>query len=542
MGYYLSKKKVRGRIYWYAQRNVWTPKGSRVAEQIYLGSADMILKAMKGGGTVSLKTYRFGRIAAILSAAEDLGLRCIVERTIDKRKGYGFEELMLLVPTGKFEHRTSKLDIVDWYSRSYLVHYFDLPNKISEETIYRMMDKTDYKVQEKIGEELAKRLTGFGISPSIIVVDTTNFATNIEHGEEIPQKGHSKEGKNEQNLIGFALAITPQNIPFIWNTYEGCKNDAKIFPDTVNAIVERLKKLRIKTEDIVLVFDRGNNSKKNVDLATIKMHVIGGLKRSQAKNLYDIPVIDMEFLYETSKENKIFGYKTRGMFFGREFTCVVTYNEASMLRQSREFEKQKRRIVEKLTGIDKSLERKGRGRKLSVTGALRKANDSIHKNFRSLVKMWVSAGKFYWKWNDEKEESIKKTFGKQVLFTDLHDWSAKETAITYNRKSLIESDFKMMRNSLVFSIPPMNHRKDGRIRSHVFLCLLGIFLYRYALWKTRHLGITEDKFLDALDEIQVSLMSDGKARRAHWVVNQMDATQASIFTALNMERFLPKDR
>jgi len=541
MRYYLSKKKVRGRIYWYAQRNVWTPKGSRVAEQIYLGNADTILKAMKGEGTVSLKTYRFGRTAAILSAAEDLGLRGIVEKTIDKRKGYGFEELMLLVPTGKFEHRTSKLDIVDWYSRAYLSHYFDLPNKISEESIYRMMDKVDYKVQEKIGEELAKRLMEFGISPSIIVLDTTNFATNIEHGEEIPQKGHSKEGKNEQNLIGLALAITPQNIPFIWDTYEGCKNDAKVFPDIVNAIVERLKKLMIKTEDIVLVFDRGNNSKKNVDLVQIKMHMIGGLKRNQAKNLYDIPVSDMEFLYETSKENKIFGCKTRGMFFGREFACVVTYNEASMLRQSRGFEEQKRDIIERLTQIDKSLERTGRGRKLSVTGALRKANDSTHKNFRSLVKMWVSDGKFYWKWNNEKEEFIKKTFGKQALFTDLHDWSAKEIAITYNRKSVIESDFKMMRNSLVFSIPPVGHRKDGRIKSHVFLCLLGILLYRYAIWKARHLGITEDKFLDALDEIQVSLVSD-KTNKAYWVVNQMDATQASIFTALSMERFLPKGR
>jgi transposase len=543
MGYYLSKKKVRGRTYYYAQRNIWTSKGSRVAEQIYLGSADMILKAIKGEKDgISLKTYRFGRTAAILSAAEDISLKEIVERVINKNKGYSFEELMLLVPTGKFEHRTSKLDIVEWYSRSYIAHYFNLPRKISTESIYRMMDRLDDQTQEKIGERLAKKLMELGISPSIMIFDTTNFATNIEHGEKLPQKGHSKEGKDEQNLIGLALAITPQNIPFLWNTYEGCKNDAKVFPDMVNTIVERLKQLTIKTDDIILVFDRGNNSKKNMDIALIKMHVIGGVRRNQAKKLYDVPLTEMEFLYETSKENKVFGYKTKHVFFDRGFTCVVTYNEASMLRQLNGFEEQKRKILEKLTQIDNSLGRKGKGRKLSVTGAVRKANDFIHKNFRSLIKIWISDGKFCWKWNDEKEKFLRKTFGKQVLFTDLHDWSAKEIAMAYNKKSLIESDFKMMRNSLVFPIPPVGHRKDKRIKSHVFLCLLGIVLYRYALWKTRNLGITEDKFLDALDEIQVSLVSGRKAHRAHWVVNQMDTTQASIFTALNMERFLPKDR
>ena len=543
MGYYISKKKVRGRTYYYAQRNVWTSKGSRVAEQIYLGNAEMIVNMFKDGkNQVSLKTYRFGRIAALLAAAEDLHLKEIVQNEIVKTKGYRFEELMLLVPTGKFEHRTSKRDIVEWYGTSFMAYYFSLPKTLSTESIYRMMDQFDDTDQERIGDALAKRFMELGIKPSMIVFDTTNFATNIECGDELPQKGKSKEGRDEQNLVGLALAVTKENIPFLWDTYAGNRNDAKVFPDLVHAIVKRLRGLMVNTKDIILVFDRGNNSAENIGLVLGDMHVIGGVKRNQAPALYDIPLDTMEFLYETSKNNKVFGYKIRQILFGREFTCVVTYNEASYRQQLHGFEKQKQKILKQLALIDKSLIRTGKGRKLTITGAVRKAHDAIPRNLRSLVAIQTDDGKFSWKWNNSKEKKLRNIFGKQVLFTDLHTWSTKDITLAYNRKNIIESDFKLMRNALVFPIPPIGHRKDHRINSHVFLCLLGVVFYRYVLWKIRDLGVSEEEFLNAMDDIQVSLVSDGKKHRAYWVVNQMNVVQASIFTTLNMGRFLPKNR
>jgi transposase len=543
MSYYISKKKVRGRTYYYAQRNVWTSKGSRVAEQIYLGSAEMIVNKFKDEShQISLKTYRFGRIAALLAAAEALHLREIVNTGIVKTKGYRFEELMLLVPTGKFEHRTSKRDIVEWYATSYMAYYFSLPKMLSTESMYRMMDCFDDHEQERIGDALAQRLIALGSTPSSIIFDTTNFATNIEQGEELPQKGKSKEGRHEQNLVGVALAVTKENIPFLWDTYAGNRNDARVFPDMVHAIVQRLRRLQVNTKDIILVFDRGNNSTENINRVLEDMHVIGGVKRSQAPALYDVPLDRMEFLYETSKKNKVLGYTTQQVLFDRKFTCVVTYNEASYRQQLHGFERQKQKILKQLSLIDKSLIRKGKGRKLTLAGAVRKAHDGIPKNLRSLVTIQTSDGTFCWRWNPGKEEKLRKAFGKQVLFTDLHTWSAQDITLAYNRKNIVESDFKIMRNALIFSIPPIGHRKDHRINAHVFLCLLGVVFYRYILWKTQHLGISEDDFLDALDTMQVSLVSGRSNHRAWWVVNQMNRVQASIFTALNMGRFLPKNR
>ena len=46
MAYYIGKKRVKGHTYYYGLKNGRISKGSRVVEQIYLGTADKIVKTM----------------------------------------------------------------------------------------------------------------------------------------------------------------------------------------------------------------------------------------------------------------------------------------------------------------------------------------------------------------------------------------------------------------------------------------------------------------------------------------------------------------
>jgi hypothetical protein len=46
MKYYIGKKRVKGHTYYYGLKNGRTPKGFRVVEQIYLGTADKIVQTM----------------------------------------------------------------------------------------------------------------------------------------------------------------------------------------------------------------------------------------------------------------------------------------------------------------------------------------------------------------------------------------------------------------------------------------------------------------------------------------------------------------
>ena len=68
------------------------------------------------------------------------------------------------------------------------------------------------------------------------------------------------------------------------------KHDAKIFPDLLDTLTKRLTNLKVTTEDMILVFDKGNNSQVNIEDTLSKMHIVASAKHNQAEELMDIPL------------------------------------------------------------------------------------------------------------------------------------------------------------------------------------------------------------------------------------------------------------
>jgi hypothetical protein len=69
---------------------------------------------------------------------------------------------------------------------------------------------------------------------------------------------------NHMKQICMGLAVSEDNIPFMHEVYEGNKHDAKIFPELLDALTERLTNLKITTEEMVLVFDNNSIKLKNI--------------------------------------------------------------------------------------------------------------------------------------------------------------------------------------------------------------------------------------------------------------------------------------
>jgi len=90
-----------------------------------------------------------------------------------------------------------------------------------------------------------------------------------------------------------------------------------------------LSNLEITTKNLVLVFDKGNNSKVNIKDVLSDMHIVASAKHEQARDLLKIPLDKYRYLYTNPKGHKIYGYRTKYTFFGREFATVVAYSDAS---------------------------------------------------------------------------------------------------------------------------------------------------------------------------------------------------------------------
>ena len=64
------------------------------------------------------------------------------------------------------------------------------------------------------------------------------------------------------------------------------------FSGLIDKIINRLTELNICSEDLVLVFDKGNNSKDNINQVTSKMNFVGAVKANQAEELLEVPLSD----------------------------------------------------------------------------------------------------------------------------------------------------------------------------------------------------------------------------------------------------------
>jgi transposase len=251
---------------------------------------------------------------------------------------------------------------------------------------------------------------------------------------------------------------------------------------------------------------------------------------------------DFKYLYTSTNGTEVLGFTERREVFGRTFPLVITYNSSTHRRQERTYERTKAKILAGLKDIKSSVERKGRGRKTTLEAAVKQASKLIPEQYTAVFGYKAfyedNARRFNFWLNKETEDEMRSTFGKMVVFTDLEDWPAERIAQVYNRKTFIEDDFHWLKDKLLIPITPIWHRKDENIQVHVFLCVLGLFFVRYLSWKLAEQGITDERMMDELARIRVSLVSRPDLKGPELVVEEMTPIQARLFTKLELARYI----
>ena len=90
----------------------------------------------------------------------------------------------------------------------------------------------------------------------------------------------------------------------------------------------------------------------------------------------------------------------------------------------------------------------------------------------------------------------------------MKDWKTEDIAKTYNSKSIVEDDFKALKNRLLIPIKPFFHRDDFHLRVHIFICVLSMILYRYMLWKLRGIRLTEQQITRGIREMKLAFIKE----------------------------------
>ena len=204
MSWSFEWKNTRGYRYLCLVQKRRTPKGPRNVRQIYLGTPDTVYARIYGGRT-PLRSFPYGTGAALLHAAERVGLLSALERHLSAdARSLSVPRLLFLQIAGRLEHPLSREGMAQWFSSSALPFLWNVEEGPSARTLRRHLqdlfgverpDGTILLTRKRVHAiegEIFRTLIDQGISPKWLLYDGTNFFT-FHRSDRWFQRGHSKE-------------------------------------------------------------------------------------------------------------------------------------------------------------------------------------------------------------------------------------------------------------------------------------------------------------------------------------------------------------
>ncbi|MCY3778087.1 MAG: IS1634 family transposase [Candidatus Aminicenantes bacterium] len=331
----------------------------------------------------------------------------------------------------------------------------------------------------------------FGLDLRQVLFDATNFFTYIntfnEHSQ-LAQRGHSKEGRRSLRIIGVALLVTTDfRLPLLHRTYPGNRPDPPTFQSLAADLASRYRELAAGTETVTLVFDKGNNSRQNLDwVERSPFHFIGSLVPTQHPHLLEVSVDRMRSL-EANGLPGVRAYRTESEVFGVQRTVLVTWNQRLFDAQCRTLLRETEKRRQHLRVLQRQLRRwrdgkiRG-GRKPSLAATQKKVDGWLRaRHMRDLFAVQVrevdGLPKVNYRFQRRAWEQLqRRLLGKTLLFTDQAGWSDAELVRGYRAQHHVESAFRQLKDSDCIAIRPQYHWTDQKIAMHVFCCVLALML------------------------------------------------------------------
>lgn len=526
----------------------------------YLGTAEKILKCVKEKrAPVKVKTRNFGLIAAAYQTAFEIELPQILMKYIN---GERFETNLwiyfFVTIVNRLDHATSKEKMSGWLKKTILPELMNIkPNNFTGKNFWYATDDiiSEKELQKRrkeeknesdpfaciddtiftaIETELFYRIDQLmGLSPSVICYDTTNFYTYIEEPKrsELANTCHSKDSKNHLRHVGLLMAVEKSfGIPLISRVYRANCHDSKLFSLILADLIISLKKLCGSESDLVLILDKGNNSKENFSSMVGKINWVGALVPSHHEDLIDI---ELDKYHGIWKDRRY--YRCEKNVMGMECVIVLTFNTATKRKKMHSL----RRGIEKLKyEVIKKWESYKKTPKFITQGI-----NTMKKKSRygKCIKISIHDRKLHFEENEKEIKEREKRFGKNLIFSNMLEAETGYLIDTYNEKNIIEDDFHLLKDITIIRFRPIRHWTDSKIRAYAFCCVVSMILMRVMQWMTEQVGykMSTNVLKDELTDIQevVMIYSSTEAERR---ITERSAVQKKLWEIFKLEEIEKK--
>ena len=414
-----------------------------IVKEISVGTADNLAAMLESGiSDIVLKSYSAGSTLSTLFMDKKIGFRDIVN-SIMAHKGDGMSpgDYMLLFIMNRLSDPCSKNSIERWMNRDYASVIFPT---VGSQDFWNLMDRFSDSDMKQIRDRIRNRIIEMGYDFTSMFVDASNMYTFMEEND-MAKKGHNKKHRYDLNQISYYIAANYDYIPLYGESYEGNVHDSRTF----QWIIENMP------ENSILIFDRGYNSKSNIDLVSNRRY-IGALKQSDH---HDIMRLDVW------KDSHI---ELMRNVYGKDHRIVLYHSSSLENRQRSKFMKR----IEKVTA---------RVRKIMYSGnsdLIERARIYLESENLNETILLPSL-----EIDQERMNERMSMMGKNAIFTNIMDMDSAAIIDLYRKRNRVEHCFRTI-NTMNIAFP-IYHWTPQKIRVHMFFSLMA-YLFLSLIYNEIH--------------------------------------------------------
>jgi transposase len=552
-------KTKKGRPYLYVREIARVDGKPKVISQTYIGSPERVAGLVRGRDedVVTLKIEEFGALWLAHQIDQDVDLCGIIDSivpTADRETGPSIGEYFLYCVLNRMVEPVSKNKLASWYRSTAIQHI--RPVDIQELTSKRYWEKWDRVAEtdlHKIASKFFERVWRVE-SPSAdcLLFDTTNYYTYMagHTKSELAMRGKNKEGKHHLRQIGLGLLVARNlRLPVYYSVYPGNIHDSKHFEAVMDEMFGVVCGLNKTKERLTVVIDKGMNADDNyawIDEHS-RVHFITTYSTYFAQDLAMTPLGRFEpvdiphnrrLMEEGKEEECLLAYRTRGEYWGKERSVIVTYNPSSRRKQEYTFN-------DKLEVIRREL--------LSMRTKVRdkaphwRKEDAVRERYLRLCEQMHMPSELHelafehsgdglsmsFRKNAYLAERKQSMFGKNIIITDNMDWTTGDIVQASLDRWQVEDRFRLSKDDDLVGVSPIRHWTDSKIRCHLFTCVVAMTYLRRIELRLASAGIkrTAADVMKDMQKLHQALNIRKGTRKPERRIETPSKTQAEVLSA-----------
>ncbi|MGA9031094.1 MAG: IS1634 family transposase [Sulfuricaulis sp.] len=343
-------------------------------------------------------------------------------------------------------------------------------------------------------------------------------------------RGHSRDGKRDDPQIVFGLICNADGCPIAVEVFDGNRAD----PATVSAQVAKLKD-RFGIAQIAWVGDRGmiTSARIEKDLKPNGMDWISSLRApqiallAQERGPFQPSLFDERNLLEVDSEH----------FPGERL--IVCRNPLLAEERARKRAELLAATETDLAAIATAVVRPRNPLRGEQEIALRVGRVIDRYRMAKHFDLTIADARFTWKRKQAQIDAEAALDGLYVIRTSLlpEQLDTNAAVAAYKSLSRVERAFRSIK-TVDLQVRPVFHYSTGRVRAHVFLCMLAYYVEWHMRERLKPM-LFDDEFIEEAQASKVSAVA--KARRSDHAKDKDASKHADDGTPLHSFRTLMQD-